>query len=594
MSDQWSGPGWWLASDGKWYPPADAPNLQNAGAVVAEENEDRFHDLASDAVPDSAQDPVAEAQDPVEEDSHAELTFMELDASSELREVHEEQPKLDELEALNLTDADVIDLNEVESESTSPELAMASAKVPADAAGSVGGGAYVGSTLTQGEEVLRSEVESVSVGGASDLSPDSNGHGPSSISPESEVVGSEAAGLDEREGGDESLEQAVGPAGSSRSSIIFSVALALALLSGILGALFLQERSQARELRAELAALAGERPPEIDLTDLEDALNTARVQNQQLEQQLADMSALVLQLPEGRLTEISAPLDPVFADEASGRLIAVDAVGDYVIWGDGADSPITDSGSLGAAPTGMFAGGVRAWVTTEAGEVVVLPMVLGTEVQPTVQYGPLTQLVPDVRGYWAYNSELGQVVRLERSDGEVTNAIDLPVPVVDLTIGAGSVWALGDDGLVYRINTADFTLQSFNLGADLISVTAGPDALWTLSAADGSLRRVDPVTGSVLVTVPVGRDPIDAMFAGSSVWVGLRAGSSMIEVDTATSAVVSRTELSSEPAQLYEGDTGVYVSTVGEGSPLLRIDSLAITADLAEQAEQAAEEATDQ
>ena len=125
-------------------------------------------------------------------------------------------------------------------------------------------------------------------------------------------------------------------------------------------------------------------------------------------------------------------------------------------------------------------------------------------------------------------------------------------------------------------------------------MTAGPDALWTLSAADGSLRRVDPVTGSVLVTVPVGRDPIDAMFAGSSVWVGLRAGSSMIEVDTATSAVVSRTELSSEPAQLYEGDTGVYVSTVGEGSPLLRIDSLAITADLAEQAEQAAEEATDQ
>ena len=21
MSDQWGGPGWWYASDGKWYPP---------------------------------------------------------------------------------------------------------------------------------------------------------------------------------------------------------------------------------------------------------------------------------------------------------------------------------------------------------------------------------------------------------------------------------------------------------------------------------------------------------------------------------------------------------------------------------------------
>ena len=76
------------------------------------------------------------------------------------------------------------------------------------------------------------------------------------------------------------------------------------------------------------------------------------------------------------------------------------------------------------------------------------------------------------------------------------------------------------------------------------------------------------------MTVPVGRDPIDATFAGSSVWVALRVGSSLIEVDTLTSAVVSRTELSSEPTALYEGETGVFVTTVGEDASLLRIDSL--------------------
>ena len=32
MSDASQGPGWWQASDGKWYPPEQAPGYQAAGA----------------------------------------------------------------------------------------------------------------------------------------------------------------------------------------------------------------------------------------------------------------------------------------------------------------------------------------------------------------------------------------------------------------------------------------------------------------------------------------------------------------------------------------------------------------------------------
>ena len=28
MSDIWQGPGWWIASDGKWYPPHLHPSVQ--------------------------------------------------------------------------------------------------------------------------------------------------------------------------------------------------------------------------------------------------------------------------------------------------------------------------------------------------------------------------------------------------------------------------------------------------------------------------------------------------------------------------------------------------------------------------------------
>ena len=81
----------------------------------------------------------------------------------------------------------------------------------------------------------------------------------------------------------------------------------------------------------------------------------------------------------------------------------------------------------------------------------------------------------------------------------------------------------------------------------------------------------------------MGRDPIDAVFAGNSVWVALRSGSSLIEVDTRTSAVVSRTTLPGEPTALHQGDMGVFVTMDGD-VPLVRVSSLLTDAEAEEAA----------
>ena len=81
------------------------------------------------------------------------------------------------------------------------------------------------------------------------------------------------------------------------------------------------------------------------------------------------------------------------------------------------------------------------------------------------------------------------------------------------------------------------------------------------------------------MTVPVGRDPIDVEFVGSSVWVALRSGSSLIEVDTRTSAVVSRTELSSEPSKLFQGTNALYVATADDAGTIFRVNSLETPSD---------------
>ncbi len=376
----------------------------------------------------------------------------------------------------------------------------------------------------------------------------------------------------------------------SSGFVLLALATVLALVSGVLGALWLRERSAVEDLRVDLeqAQVVEEVAADSGVDDLNDEIRTLQLQNEELQTRLNEASALVLELPAGRLTEIVVPFTPIFADEENGRFIAMSEDGEYVVWADGADGAITDSGTLGGTPTGLFAAARKAWISTDVGRIEIVSLT-NEEGLPAVEFGPTAFLAAEERAYWTYDTTSGDVVRLRKGDGGITAAVSVPSPVVDLTIGAGSLWALGEDGRVYRINTADFTVQGIDAGTDLISVTAGPDALWTLSAADGSLRRVDAVSGEVLVTVPVGRDPIDATFAGSSVWVALRSGTSLIEVDTRTSAVISRTALPGIPSALHQGDSGVFVTMEGD-VPLVRVASLV---PLPSEAEDAAEDSTD-
>lgn len=546
MSDQWGGPGWWYASDGKWYPPhgeaATAFDLDDRVLeTVASGSGQRLSSEEVDLLP-GAMD-VAPTDAALRNESRGgrvgATEIPPIDLDDNVREIN-----LDDL------DLDALDQESRLLSGSSVEAPPRSPWTDIDRPASV--------TRTTVGPTVRPRHEDDDL--ATTSSPDSDRVDFPSAEPGDPVFGT-------------------GTRPVRRESALFAVAVALAAVTGILGALWLRERSAVVDLRTEVETTRQLGGPNETIEELERQNNTLRIQNAQLEQQLIDMSALVLELPEGRVTEIDVPIDPLFADEENGRLIAVDADGGYVVFGDGADNAITDSGRVDATPTGLFAATAKAWVSTEAGMVQILALTPNADVQEDVTFGPVEFLAPDSRGYWTYDEANSQVVRLRKADGRVTDEVQVPVGIADLTIGAGSVWALGDDGLVYRINTADLTLQPIDAGDDLVSISAAPDALWTLSASDGSLRRIDPVTGEVLVTVPVGRDPIDATFAGSSVWVALRSGSSLIEVDTRTSAVVSRTELADEPSALFQGETGVYVTTAGNGAPLVRIDSLIPTVD---------------
>jgi len=679
MSDNWVGPGWWMASDGNWYPPrtpmaadhsqplhhdrsTSAPSDASMsdvsrGVTGAESIDSRPATRWSRRTPDGQPVEGASALSDAEQRSHRAATRAERAAAVARSEpVSIKRPEEDEADQPELNNgsrgfeplasrpidsepevdaADVeasavielespIDLRDPIDVGSSAQTDPVASAVVSDA---VAGDLPVPPRLDQGSTPGLPERPALSFPTPIEASdPESRSSGTVSAAG---MVDRGEGGADEAEGAISELVDSdqvdVGPASDDRpfpttqeiplqhavlpalveretqsrsrnGPVLLALAAALAVTCGVLGALLLQERSEVSDLRSELeqattaneAAVAGLG----DVSELNDEVRTLTLQNEQLQAQLNDMSALVLELPEGRVTEIVVPFTPVFADEENGRFIAMSSEGEYVVWAEGADGVITDSGQVSGSPTGLFAAARKAWISTDADKIDIVSLT-NEEGLPSVDFGPAVFLAPEERAYWTYDQSGGAVVRLRKGDGGITATVPVPVPVVDLTIGAGSVWALGENGRVYRINTADFTVQAIDAGVDLISITAGPDALWTLSAADGSLRRVDPVTGEVLVTVPVGRDPIDATFAGSSVWVALRSGTSLIEVDTRTAAVISRTALPGTPTALHQGDSGVFVTLEGD-VPLVLVASLGLPTEEGEGEDETSGDASDE
>ena len=158
--------------------------------------------------------------------------------------------------------------------------------------------------------------------------------------------------------------------------------------------------------------------------------------------------------------------------------------------------------------------------------------------------GSATGVGPRLLVDWLLAATLIAVTFIDAEHQIIPNAITYP----GIPLGLLLAWAAPPPGLTEAV----------------LGLTIAGGSMWALSAADGSLRRLDAVSGDVLVTVPVGRDPIDAVFSGSSVWVALRSGETLIEVDTRTSAIVSRTTLPATPIELIPGETGVFVALDGE------------------------------
>jgi hypothetical protein len=119
----------------------------------------------------------------------------------------------------------------------------------------------------------------------------------------------------------------------------------------------------------------------------------------------------------------------------------------------------------------------------------------------------------------------GLVLRVHPATGRalvVPEVEDRAAPVVDLTAGAGAVWAVTTSGGLLRIDPHTARLTTPNPGL-VSAIAAGASGVWAVCCQGrgprGRVTRLDPASGQVIANIGLPARPL-AVWAGSdAVWV---------------------------------------------------------------------------
>jgi streptogramin lyase len=118
----------------------------------------------------------------------------------------------------------------------------------------------------------------------------------------------------------------------------------------------------------------------------------------------------------------------------------------------------------------------------------------------------------------------GLVLRVDPASGRalVVPEVDRGAPVVDLTAGAGAVWAVTGSAGLLRIDPGTARLTAPNPGP-VSAIAAGADGVWAVCCQGrgprGRVARLDPASGRVIDTVGLPTRPLAVGAGPGAVWV---------------------------------------------------------------------------
>ena len=278
-----------------------------------------------------------------------------------------------------------------------------------------------------------------------------------------------------------------------------------------------------------------------------------------------------------------AAIDPetnsVVASIRVGSKPVTMAAGDGAVWvGDARDGTVTridpetrtvvKTIGVGAPAIDIAAGGGNVWVATGGfGTVVKVDAELNVEVD-TIELGSLDDpVVPSVsavaagpEGVWLGAFE--GLVRIDPSSGEIMQRVDLDQkPALQIALGNGAVWSTINSSRARRVDarSAQETAE-FYAGVFVYAIALDRTAVWVAGGDQGQLWKLDPVTGTTLLTARAGSWVEGIALANEAVWATQFEPGVLVRVDPTTGAEDARIPLGGIASEVVVANGLVWVA----------------------------------
>jgi DNA-binding SARP family transcriptional activator/streptogramin lyase len=289
---------------------------------------------------------------------------------------------------------------------------------------------------------------------------------------------------------------------------------------------------------------------------------------------------------EGPATVVVTPPALVVVDPASNRIVASIPLGSRpvtvaggagAVWvGDARDGTVTRidpsakavSKTIGiGSPVVDLATGVGGvWAATGGfGDVIRIDPEIGAVARRSPLGDPGDPVVPAVSSVGAGDGRVWAgafdgLVRLDPTSGEVIAQVDLGrANALQMAVGDGAVWATTIASRAKRVEarSAEVTTE-FYAGSWVFPIALGGGAVW-VGGANGQVWKLDPVTGSGLLTLRVVPDVSGVAFGDGSLWVTSAGRKELVRVNPSTGEVQARIALDGPAEDIAVHDGLVWI-----------------------------------
>jgi YVTN family beta-propeller protein len=196
-----------------------------------------------------------------------------------------------------------------------------------------------------------------------------------------------------------------------------------------------------------------------------------------------------------------------------GSAWVTDIGGNTVSRIDPASGKVTATIKVGRGPRAIVIQEGVVWVANSLGNSISRIDPATNQVVRTIQVDlePHTMAVGD-GAVWVADWEGGGflVEKVDSTSGRTVHVTGIvthaPTEDPPLSLGGGSLWIGGIDGVLSRINPSSGKVsQQIQLGVSISSLDADDDTLWVgANGIPGTVLKLDPRTGEVLAEIPAG------------------------------------------------------------------------------------------